>query len=224
MRGRPLAYTPEQVERIRELAVDHFDPQIGALLGFPEWKIQHIRRRYGIPTFYRNRWAPEQLEAIRVTYVVEGLTAGDTGARFGITSQAVRALAVKHKWKRAKCLQYANAAIAVRARMPAKGPVRVREPRGRSQPPNAFHAAPTRFLTGSDADLVADFLSRKAVTALPAGTAAGLSAMEQMFFAARPALTGTKAQAEKKRLARTRGSIVKHNELRRTAAMGIAAE
>lgn len=163
---RDPGYTSEQLALIRDLAPTTKDPEIAVALGFKPGKVLRIRKLNGIEGVHKRTLAPTKADYILAEYVQKGRPAADVGTELGMTATNVRRTAFKRGWKREKAHALRNLAASGRKRA-AERPRAVRKT-----------PAPIIDITANDASLIADFLSRKAVTVLAPGRACGIGLWE----------------------------------------------
>ena len=106
----PRTYTADQVELVRQKALDHSDPQIAELMGWPVRRVLHVRTQHQIPAMLKaDFWTAERRQELRKLLVVEGMSGDAVGARLGCHGGTVRKAARKFGLVR-------NPAIAARER------------------------------------------------------------------------------------------------------------
>jgi hypothetical protein len=97
----PRSYTDDQVAFIRAKAPDHTDPQIARLMGWPTWKVLHVRTRQKIPTMPKDRfWTDERADVVRRRYIEGGESSEVVAQAIGCESSTVRRFATKKGWAR----------------------------------------------------------------------------------------------------------------------------
>lgn len=170
-----FTYTEVQLATVRERAGTMPDAALGALVGLPEWRVTRLRKANALPSTVKSPvWPPERVERAFQHYMTEGRPSKQVASLLGCTDASIRKLAARKGWKRAPEVRYINSGYAQRQRNAQRRPAIVP-----ALPPKEDRP---------DADLVAEFLAKKAVTILEPGLAAGLSAMERQFGTYKPGL------------------------------------
>lgn len=187
-----MAYTQAQIDFITANSGTMGSARMGQAIGLTKAQVRHIRNTLGLlssepPPRAYTLWTEERRDAAHQMYVVEGRTAAETAEQFGVTAVNIRRLAHTHGWKR-------DPQVGVRNRTAKK-------PRAQASGAIPADLVATRFMHGSDAELVADFLARSQVTVCAPGYACGLMQIEILVHAANPA---RKTIAQRKLDARAR--------------------
>lgn len=183
-----------QVAYIRRYAGKFSDARMAEALGLKRAQVAHIRDARGIKGIPAGGvvsfWTPERMEVLYRSYIVEGRPASEVARLIGDTNpEAVRKRAEEakryqgDKWKRDPAYQLANR----RANPPSR------------QRKETAYTPKTRFMAGTDAELVADFLARQAITVCPTGYAAGLTSYEREIHAAPAPGSSIREQHARKR-------------------------
>ena len=157
-------WSDADVEAIRMGVATMNDAAIAAQLGWPTWRVLHVRRRFKIPAHHQEFWPKPALDLIHARYVVDGLpaptVAAELKARFGleVSPSSMRRKAIRMGWQRdpvieARNRNLANARIgeAKRAKRGAKAPAPPpAEPRPLPGPMLSLHNAPKRWKAVED--------------------------------------------------------------------------
>lgn len=156
-------WTDADIDTIRQGVATMNDSAIAAQLGWPTWRVLHVRRLFKIPAHHQEFWPEAVLEHIRARYVVAGASGAVVAAElketgFDISEATIRRRVLRMGWQRAAGAErrnsnLANARIgeAKRAKRepkpPAPPPV---QPRAMPGPMLALHNAPKRWKAVED--------------------------------------------------------------------------
>lgn len=145
-------WSDADVETIRKGVATMNDSAIAAQLGWPAWRVLHVRRRYEIPAHHEEFWPQETLDVVHARYIVAGEPGTVVARDLGVSSWALRRKAERMGWKRDPLLveRHRNAinsriGEAKRAkRKPKPAPVRA-QARPLPGPMLALHNAPVNW-------------------------------------------------------------------------------
>lgn len=110
------SYTADDVAKLREAAKTMSDPQTGALLGWPTWKVQYVRAKEGVEAYQDGFWNEARTQQVHRLYILNGVSSEAVGAQLGCSGMAVRRRAATMGWKRDLAAKAVNIARASRAR------------------------------------------------------------------------------------------------------------
>ena len=93
-------WSDADVETIRKGVATMNDSAIAAQLGWPAWRVLHVRRRYDIPAHHEEFWPQETLDVVHARYIVAGEPGTVVARDLGVSSWALRRKAERMGWKR----------------------------------------------------------------------------------------------------------------------------
>lgn len=105
------------VATIRKAVVTMNDAAIAKMLGWPAWRVLHVRKRHDIPAHHAEFWPKEALDLIHARYVVEGKPASLVAEELKalgmeILEATIRRKALRMSWKRAPDAERRNSNLA----------------------------------------------------------------------------------------------------------------
>lgn len=111
-------WSDAEVDAIRKSVATMNDAAIAKMLGWPAWRVLHVRKRYDIPAHHEEFWPKEALDLIHASYVVAGRPASQASAELkaalglDIPEATIRRKALRMEWKRAPDAERRNSNLA----------------------------------------------------------------------------------------------------------------
>jgi len=175
-----VAYTEEQIAFIRDNQGKMGAELIGRSIGLTKRQVRHIRDQLGLSRQSAGRparlWTAERKERAYQLYIVEGQPAAKVAEQLGVKALNVRVIAHASGWNRDPKHEVNNRNARRAPPKPTKQQQRV-----------IAELTQSRLIGASDAELIADFIARRGVTACEPGWACGLTQLETRLGAANPA-------------------------------------
>lgn len=156
-KGRPeVAIDPANLRFIREGVRTMHDSQIADALGWPLWRVIHVRRRYNIPAF--DMWPEDVLAEIKRRYIDNGELSRDVAKDLGLLQASMTRKARNMGWTQSAEVKRANLVKGSLAASKASAAKRTSAPKPRApvaapahvtrEPvlvPSGLHLAPIVF-------------------------------------------------------------------------------
>lgn len=110
-------WSDADVDAIRVGVATMNDAAIAKQLGWPTWRVLHVRRRYDIPAHHEEFWSKEALDLIHARYIVAGQSGVVVATELkalgmNIPEATIRRKALRMGWKRAPDAERRNSNLA----------------------------------------------------------------------------------------------------------------